>query len=101
VLNKGTDFVWKSYSTRPETVEWHRASHEISLANIRAIEFSAAAVSMPQETFQHLAELAAEAWIKAAHRWKEASGESISFEPAIPQVAPLLAPGRVLVANAA
>jgi UDP-GlcNAc:undecaprenyl-phosphate GlcNAc-1-phosphate transferase len=101
VLNHGTDFVWKSHSAGPDKPDWHRARHDIALANIRAIEFSAAAASMSKETFQHLAELAAEAWIKAAHRWKEASGESISFEPAIPQVAPVLAPGRVLVANAA
>ena len=101
VLSHGTDFVWKSHGSGAEKPEWHRASHEIALANIRAIEFSAAATSMSAETFQHLAELAAEAWIKAAHRWKEASGEAITFEPAIPQVAPVLAPGRVLVANAA
>jgi UDP-GlcNAc:undecaprenyl-phosphate GlcNAc-1-phosphate transferase len=101
VLNQGTDFVWKSHTATASNEDWHRVRHEIALANIRAIEFSAAASGMTAETFQHLAELAAEAWIKAASRWEEASGQSISFEPAIPQIAPVLAPGRVLVANAA
>ena len=101
VLQQGTDFVWKSHTPVPVTGGWHRIRHDIALANIRGIEFCASDASMSSETFLHLAELAAEAWLKAAQRWKQASGQSISFEPALPQLLPVEEPGRVLVANAA
>lgn len=101
ILSEGTDFVWRSSSPPASTGEWHRVRQEMSFANIRAIEFSASTSAMPAETFRHLSELAAEAWMKAAQCWKAASGHPIVFTPAIPQVTPLLDPGRVMVANAA
>lgn len=99
VLDGGTDFVWASHTT--STVARHRGRHELRLANVNAIEFAAPILEMEHETFSHLTELAAEAWMKAAQRWQQANGHSISFEPALPQVAPILDPGKVLVANAA
>jgi UDP-GlcNAc:undecaprenyl-phosphate GlcNAc-1-phosphate transferase len=101
VLEAGTDFVWRSLVAAESDAEWHRVRQDLAFANIRAIEFSARTSAMSAETFQHLAELAAEAWMKAAQRWKAARGHNVIFTPALPQIAPILDPGHVMVANAA
>ena len=100
VLDRGTEFVWKSHSPAPLNQTWRRARHDLHLANVRGIEFGADASAMSQDVFEHLTELACEAWMKAAQRWSRTSGHAIRFEPAYPQTEVLIAPGRVLVANA-
>ena len=56
---------------------------------------------MSAGVFEHLTELAAEAWMKAAQRWQKSTGHAVRFEPAVLNLVPLVDPGRVMVANAA
>ncbi len=102
VLDEQTDFVWRSQSlARGDSELIRRRRLDVRFANITAVEFSAAAESMAPEVFEHLTELAAEAWIKAAQRWQNTSGQAVYFEPAVLNLTPLIQPGRVMVANAA
>jgi UDP-GlcNAc:undecaprenyl-phosphate GlcNAc-1-phosphate transferase len=102
VLDPGTDFVWRNQSiTRGDSELFHRRRQDVRFANIVAIEFSAAPDAMSGAVFEHLTELAAEAWMKAAQRWQSTSGQVVRFEPAVLNITPLIDPGRVMVANAA
>jgi len=99
VLERDTDFVWKSPAV--SDTDLLRRRQELRLANITAIEYSAEAGTMPATVFDHLTELAAETWMKVAQRWQKANDQPIRFEPAVLKIVPLVEPGRVLVANAA
>ena len=80
---------------------FRRRRQEVRFANITAIEFAAAPDVMSAAVFEHLTELAAEAWMKASQRWQDTSGQVVRFEPAVLNITPLVEPGRVMVANAA
>jgi hypothetical protein len=102
VLDQQTDFVWRNQSApRGDTTAVRRRRQEVRFANITAIEFTASSEAMAAGVFEHLTELAAEAWMKAAQRWQAASGHPVRFEPAVLNLTPLIDPGRVMVANAA
>jgi len=102
VLDPGTDFVWRNQSiSRSDSELFHRRRQDVRFANIVAIEFSAASDAMSGAVFEHLTELAAEAWMKASQRWQNTSGQIVRFEPAVLNITPLVDPGRVMVANAA
>jgi len=102
VLDTETDFVWRNQSTpRAENDQLRRRRLDVRFANILAVEFSAEADVMSAGVFEHLTELAAEAWMKAAQRWQQASGHPVRFEPAVLNLTPIVSPGRVMVANAA
>ncbi|HKX62678.1 MAG TPA: hypothetical protein VJS65_12550, partial [Verrucomicrobiae bacterium] len=102
VLDRETDFVWSNQSnSRGDSELFHRRRQDVRFANIVAIEFSAAPDAMSGAVFEHLTELAAEAWMKASQRWQNMSGQIVRFEPAVLNINPLVDPGLVMVANAA
>jgi UDP-GlcNAc:undecaprenyl-phosphate GlcNAc-1-phosphate transferase len=102
ILNEQTDFVWRNFAAaRTDTDQLRRRRLDVRFANISAVEFSAAADVMTAGVFEHLTELAAEAWMKAAQRWQNSSGHTVYFEPAVLNLIPIVDPGRVMVANAA
>ncbi len=102
VLDEQTDFVWRNQSVpRGDSEQLRRRRIEVRFANITAVEFTAGADAMSAGVFEHLTELAAEAWMKAAQRWQNTSGHPVRFEPAVLTLTPLVDPGRVMVANAA
>jgi UDP-GlcNAc:undecaprenyl-phosphate GlcNAc-1-phosphate transferase len=102
VLERGTDFIWRDQSiSRGDSEMFRRRRQEVRFANITAIEFAAAPDVMSAAVFEHLTELAAEAWMKASQRWQDTSGQVVRFEPAVLNITPLVDPGRVMVANAA
>jgi UDP-GlcNAc:undecaprenyl-phosphate GlcNAc-1-phosphate transferase len=102
VLDTQTDYVWRNQSTaRGDTENLHRRRLDVRFANITAVEFSAEADAMTAGVFDHLTELAAEAWMKAGQRWQQTSGHPVRFEPAVLTLIPIVDPGRVMVANAA
>lgn len=102
VLSEQTDFVWRNQASfRSETDQLQRRRLDVRFANITAVEFVAGPDAMEPSVFDHLTELAAEAWMKAAQRWQNTSGHPVHFEPAVLTLTPLVDPGRVMVANAA
>jgi UDP-GlcNAc:undecaprenyl-phosphate GlcNAc-1-phosphate transferase len=52
-------------------------THELNLPGGMSLEFSAAKSAMSERVFEQLSELAAEAWLKAATRWRAAHGEPV------------------------
>jgi len=102
VLDRETDYVWRNQSgARGDSEMFHRRRQDVRFANILAVEFSASCDAMSAPVFEHLTELAAESWMKAAQRWQRTSGCVVRFEPAVLNITPLIDPGRVMVANAA
>ena len=49
-----------------------------------AIEFFAAKNVMERKVFDHLVDLAAETWMKAAQKWRNLNQLPLRFEPAAP-----------------
>ena len=71
------------------------------LANIRAMEFASDSSTMSSQLFEHLTELAAEAWMKAVHRWQAVNRVPAVFEPAVPSETAFFSRGRALISNMA
>ena len=84
-----------------ESSDFHRNRHELPLANIKAIEFASESTTMSPKLFEHLTELAAEAWMKSVQRWQVVNGIPAVFEPAVPAETSFLSRGRALISNAA
>jgi hypothetical protein len=49
----------------------------VTAGNVKALEFSAETEAMSPKLFEHLTELAGEAWLKAALRWEQSHGNAI------------------------
>jgi UDP-GlcNAc:undecaprenyl-phosphate GlcNAc-1-phosphate transferase len=81
--------------------DFHRQRRELPLANIRAIEFGSESSAMSPRLFEHLTELAAEAWMKAVHRWQDVNRMQAVFEPAVPSETTFFSRGRALISNVA
>ncbi|HXJ56977.1 MAG TPA: MraY family glycosyltransferase [Verrucomicrobiae bacterium] len=81
--------------------DFHRHRRELPLANIRAIEFASESSAMSPRLFEHLTELAAEAWMKAVHRWQDVNRMAAVFEPAVPSETTFFSRGRALISNVA
>lgn len=72
---------------------------EISFANMQAIEFEAD-ISFSAKSFEHLSELAAEAWLKAAQIWqKHHEFHNVRFSNTPPQTGLVKSPGEVFLAE--
>jgi len=71
------------------------------LANIRAMEFASESAVMSARLFEHLSELAAEAWMKAVQRWQAVNQMPAVFEPAFPSETTFVSRGRALISNVA
>jgi hypothetical protein len=71
------------------------------LANIQAIEFGSESSAMSPRLFEHLTELAAEAWMKAVQRWQDVNQVPAVFEPAVPSETAFFSRGRALISNVA
>jgi UDP-GlcNAc:undecaprenyl-phosphate GlcNAc-1-phosphate transferase len=83
------------------STEFHRNRREMPLANIRAMEFASESSAMSPRLFEHLTELAAEAWMKAVHRWQAVNRVPAVFEPALPSETTFISRGRALISNVA
>jgi len=92
--------VSRDQSERSHT-DFHRHRRELPLANIRAIEFASESSAMSPRLFEHLTELAAEAWMKAVHRWQDVNRMEAFFEPAVPSETAFISRGRALISNVA
>src|SRR2546422_142326 len=54
--------------------------HEVSLPYPTELEFTVEEDEMRERPFVHLAELAAEGWVKAASRWHQLTGIPVRFD---------------------
>lgn len=54
-------------------------THEMNLGGLMRLEFGGNGAVMSQRVFDHLSELAAEAWLKAAVRWQTSSQQPLRF----------------------
>ncbi len=61
----------------------HHAVHELGSAHRMALHLEADSGAMSLALFDHLSELAAEAWLKATARWQEMNGQPIRFDSRI------------------
>jgi UDP-GlcNAc:undecaprenyl-phosphate GlcNAc-1-phosphate transferase len=84
---------------RHESADFHRNRHELLLANIKAIEFASESSAMSPKLFEHLTELAVEAWMKSVQRWQRVHGIPAIFEPAVPSETAFFSRGRALISN--
>jgi UDP-GlcNAc:undecaprenyl-phosphate GlcNAc-1-phosphate transferase len=84
-----------------QSTEFHRQRREMPLANIRAMEFASESAVMSARLFEHLSELAAEAWMKAVQRWQAVNQMPAVFEPAMPSETAFVSRGRALISNVA
>ena len=100
ILARGQAVERDQMLSQPST-DFHRNRHEMPLANIKAIEFASESSAMAPRLFEHLTELAAEAWMKAVQRWQSVHRISAVFEPALPSETAFISRGRALVSNAA
>ncbi len=51
----------------------------VATGNVRALEFTSETATMSPKLFEHLTELAGEAWLKAALRWEQSHGHAIQM----------------------
>jgi len=100
VLDSGRT-VSRDQSIHRQPSDFHRNRHELPLANIKAIEFGSESSAMSVRLFEHLTELAAEAWMKAVQRWQSVNQLPVVFEPALPSETTFISRGRALISNAA
>ena len=70
--------VWESrgYSPRPEML---RETHELGAGRVMTLEFFGDEREMTPRMFEHLTELAAEAWLKSTNRWAEVNEQPVKF----------------------
>jgi UDP-GlcNAc:undecaprenyl-phosphate GlcNAc-1-phosphate transferase len=85
----------------PGQTDFHRQRRNLPLANIQAIEFGSESSAMSPRLFEHLTELAAEAWMKAVQRWQDVNQVPAVFEPAVPSETAFFSRGRALISNVA
>jgi hypothetical protein len=84
-----------------QSADYHRHRREMPLANIRAMEFASESAVMSSRLFEHLTELAAEAWMKSVQRWQAVNRMAAVFEPAVPSETTFVSRGRALISNVA
>jgi UDP-GlcNAc:undecaprenyl-phosphate/decaprenyl-phosphate GlcNAc-1-phosphate transferase len=77
-LGSDTEF-WQANRLKFEDPRLLRAEHRVGGDNAMQIQFTSEPSRLNAETFDHLAELAAEAWLQASRRWAELSGEPLRF----------------------
>ena len=69
---------WQSTEHADEENSWRR-THELGGERVMTVEFTTNKSAMSERLFSHLAELAAEAWLKAANRWQATNGRAVRF----------------------
>src|SRR5262249_56486903 len=84
-----------------QSTGFHRKRREMPLANIRAMEFASECSMMSSRLFDHISELAAEAWMKSVQRWQAVNRLPAVFEPAVPSETTFESRGRALISNLA
>lgn len=73
----GVTQVWRAAGVQADLGPLHHARHELSTGTV---EFAAHERVLPQPLFELLAELAAEAWHKAARRWQHMHAAPLRFD---------------------
>jgi UDP-GlcNAc:undecaprenyl-phosphate GlcNAc-1-phosphate transferase len=81
VTLQATDWELAWRAEKFTAADWH-SQHELNLDGGVTLEFGGAASVMSKRVFEHLSELAAESWFKAASRWCIISDRP--FRPATP-----------------
>ena len=71
---------WQSPELADAANLWLK-SHDLGSARVMSLEFAANKGDLSERLVTHLAELAAEAWLKAANRWHAASDLALRFDP--------------------
>jgi UDP-GlcNAc:undecaprenyl-phosphate GlcNAc-1-phosphate transferase len=66
---------------QPDSVPALRRVHELNLDGVMLLEFGADSKRIPPHVFEHVSELAAEYWLKAATRWKAVNKLPLRFGP--------------------
>jgi len=72
--------LWQSSLVPFKNGDLRRCRHEVSLPYPTELEFTVEEDEMRERPFVHLAELAAEGWVKAASRWHELTGIPVRFD---------------------
>ena len=57
--------------------------HELHLDGVMLLEFGGDGDLMSERVFDHVSELAAEAWLKAATRWRDTQKQPLRFSVAV------------------
>jgi UDP-GlcNAc:undecaprenyl-phosphate GlcNAc-1-phosphate transferase len=79
VLEQGEPLVW-ARAEKPGAGDLQVRTLPVSLGNIKAVEFAVEKSTMPLNIFEHLSDLACEAWVKAALRWEEVRRQPIQVD---------------------
>ncbi len=74
---------WRS-PTHPDSTRSWRCTHHLELNGDMALGFGVDRDAMSHRLFEHLAELAAECWLKTATRWQAATKLPLRFNPIVP-----------------
>lgn len=72
--------LWSS-ETNGAAAQPLRQTYELNLDGAMKLEFGGDAGIMSKRVFEQLSELAAEAWLQAASRWRSAHGKPVRFGP--------------------
>ena len=72
--------LWQSGLVPFKNGDLRRCRHEVSLPYPTELEFTVEEDEMRERPFVHLAELAAEGWVKAASRWHQLTGIAVRFD---------------------
>jgi UDP-GlcNAc:undecaprenyl-phosphate/decaprenyl-phosphate GlcNAc-1-phosphate transferase len=70
---------WKA-ANDPTVKNRLRCSHELGVESVMQVEISGDGDAMSSDLFDHLSELTAEAWLKAAARWQAVNNLSLRFD---------------------
>jgi UDP-GlcNAc:undecaprenyl-phosphate GlcNAc-1-phosphate transferase len=88
--------VWQS-PVPAEGARALRCEHELNLNGGMTVAFDADGQTMSPRLFQHLSELAAEGWLRAATRWQAATKLPLRFNPPVPQLNGFARPWKTAV----
>jgi UDP-GlcNAc:undecaprenyl-phosphate/decaprenyl-phosphate GlcNAc-1-phosphate transferase len=83
---------WKTPEPVPESARLYDM-HQLNAGSRMTLHFDGNNAEMSSRVFEHLAELAAEFWLKAVVRWQEVNGMQAGFNQA---TNPAAQPGKVL-----
>lgn len=83
----GDQRLWQRES-QPRAEKRLKSEFDLAGDGTTQVAFEANADEMTQTLFEHMAELAAEAWVKAAARWRVETGQPVRFSPTVEAALP-------------
>ncbi len=78
----GEERLWQR-ENQPRAEKHLRGEFDLAGDGTTRVSFEANADEMTPQLFEHMTELAAEAWVKAATRWRVETGQPVRFTPGL------------------